>query len=146
MKSIKHTKTYGIILLSVVALALSGCIKPHIQPHVSMAQKAHQTCVEYGATQGSRMFYSCMKSQMRKERYNQAVSSCTSYSGQDRINEQCEQDIAIGSPYYWQELAKCKSNLTTRCERQASNEYLHRNNAQKYDLNIHDYNHNYNDN
>lgn len=144
MKTNDNIKIYAAILLPVVAVALSGCIKPHIQPHVSMAQKAHQTCVEYGATPGSRTFYSCMKSQMRKEKYNQAVSNCTGYSSQDSINSQCSQDIAIGSPNYWQNLANCKSNLVARCERQASNEYLHRNNAQKYDLNIHDYNHSYN--
>ncbi len=50
----------------------------------------------------------------------------------------------IGKPDPFQAFANCKSDLVARCERQASNEYLHRNNAQKYDLNIHDYNHNYN--
>ncbi|MDX5933829.1 hypothetical protein [Acidithiobacillus thiooxidans] len=105
-----------------------------------MAQQAHQTCLEYGAKPGTRLFYRCMKSQMRKEQYNHANNDCVN---DQSIQSQCDMAI-IGKPDPFQAFANCKSDLVARCERQASNEYLHRNNAQKYDLNIHDYNHNYN--
>ncbi|MBU2838371.1 hypothetical protein HF670_02065 [Acidithiobacillus thiooxidans] len=108
-----------------------------------MAQKAHKICLEYGAKPGTRLFYRCMKSQMRKEQYNNASSDCTGPQEQLNIQVQCDQSAVIGSANYWQQVDNCKSNLVARCERQASNEYLHRNNAQKYNLNIHDYNHNY---
>ena len=111
-----------------------------------MAQHAHEICLQYGARPGTRLFYRCMKSQMRKERYNIANSDCSGPQKQLNIQNQCDQSVAIGSTNYWQQVDNCKSNLTADCERQASNEYLHRNNAQKYDLNIHDYNHNYNGN
>ncbi|MHB1266162.1 MAG: hypothetical protein ACYCY2_01005 [Acidithiobacillus ferriphilus] len=146
-EAFKIKKKIVFIIFTVATVALSGCIHPHINPPETqdqMAADAHATCLEYGAQPGTRMFYRCMKSQMRKEQYNESTSNCTAFGGAEQrsIALQCDQDISVGSSDYFQQIANCKANLTRQCEQQASNEYLHRNNAQKYDLNIHDYNHN----
>lgn len=128
----------------VAALLLSGCVHPHIQPQETPVQRAHEICLQYGATPGTGPFYRCMKSQMRKELYNHAVSSCTTPGSQSYIDiqDQCNQS-AIGSPNYWQQVGDCKQRLTARCERQASDEYLQRNDAQRIKVYNHNYNHNY---
>ncbi len=143
----KKLKIIGLCSLSV---AISGCVHPHpvvgqIAPYDSQntaATSAHATCLEYGAKPGTRLFYRCMKSQMRHEEYSHAVSSCTGPGMQLKIQVRCDQYFSVGSPDYWQQVGNCKREQTAKCENQAAKEYLHR--AYKSDESIHIYNHVYN--
>lgn len=139
-----------LLLLGPMVIALSGCIHPHPTAYspvnegvTSVAASAHATCLEYGAQPGTRMFYRCMKSQMRDHEYNQATSNCTSPQEQLLFQRRCYQTIAIGGPDFFQRIDNCKTILTNQCESQASGEYLHRNNALRIEESQHIYNHQY---
>lgn len=140
INKINVTKT--IILLLSICLSSISCMS-FSEPEYLMSQHAHQICLQYGAKPGTRLFYRCMKSQMRKNQYNNAKSNCSSPKDQLSIANQCNQSAFVGSPNYWQSVADCKIKLTMQCEHQASNEYLNRNDAKKFNLTVHDYNHNY---
>lgn len=136
------TKTRFFITIPLLFTTLLPVVA-NAESQMQMAQQAHRICLEYGATPGTGPFYRCMKSQMRRDQYNQSTSHCTGPGMQLNIGNQCDQSVAIGSPNYWQQIDACKQQLTTRCERQASGEYLHRNNAQRIEIYNHNYNHNY---
>ena len=133
----------NVKLLSVSAMfALCSVISTIADAQYMPAyiDQARSTCEEYGAKPGTRMFYSCMRSQVRKDQYNQTANTC---QNNFQISESCQQEAApyISSLNYMSIIAQCKNRLIARCQKNASAEYLHRNNAAKLNVRIHDYNH-----
>ncbi|WP_346380622.1 hypothetical protein [Acidithiobacillus sp.] len=113
-----------------------------VPPYVAQARAV---CEEYGAQPGTRMFYDCMRSQVRKSQYNQAASNCGSPMAKVHYQITCDNEAApyLGSMDYYNVIARCESNLENQCAQAASSEYLHRNDAAKFDIRLHTYNHSY---
>lgn len=129
------------ILIILLTCSLTGCIQPrarvyNTESNISMSEKAHLVCKEYGAKQGTRMFYNCMRTQMRQEKYSRAMQNCNARNYTSCIRESLFLDIGMKG------VEICKIQRRKLCEQRAETNFLNQK-THRLDIKEHTYNHSY---
>lgn len=143
-------RTFVVFTALAFSAALAGCMAPPTQQEniqqaqqlnaqqVTAAEQAHETCVQFGAQPGTRMFYNCMKEQTEAAQYRVALAACKSegYSRQSRL--EC---IRGGAGLFG--MRSCLAHKEQECEKSAQLAYLPDSTAQKIERYNHNYDHTY---